>query len=485
LRNTIAAIAVWGLIATQSARSDTGPPAEAIRLSKVAEILSQDEALRERLLQSLDSLPNAWGLLGSKQRTRLRNFILDRNWTGIDHFPALTVGELRASVAVANAAASKYPGLTAKLEPPYVEVGPFAVTSGGDVDWQAPKSGSGKELLPPVKDLGYGLTMGDPPHPELWKWHGRSVRAAYLLNRLALNSQLDEAHRLRVHLGDRSADSPEGLIDALDHSGYELWIEDSRYFANFGHLHFKGRDVMMPFWLDTKISLPHSKETLLVPVSHAEEEIRIRGPQGNADVSFYFGIDGMTEFRTMDTLDQYWVGKNVAHEYRHAQAVEVARLLGAVLRKYATLQHEYSSMPFNGYYRFGVCQDGVAAIEFHMTGKESLFPITHDSDYFKGSGEVDRLFSKIPTDRGREKADWSRVLGSLPAKNLTDIRIPELASQLELVEAAEKQGREVRGWSWTGAALAIIVAAIVVYCRRKSARRANANSVLGPRCSGS
>jgi hypothetical protein len=468
LRNPIATTALCALIAAQGATCDTGAPANSVRLSKVAETLSSNEALREKLLGSLDSLPNGWGLLGEKQRTRLRNFILDRNWSGIDHFPALTVRELRASVTVANAASNKYSGLSSKLEPPYVEVGPFTIASGGDVDWQAPESGSEKEPPPPVKDLGYGLTMGDPPHPELWKWHAQSVRGAYLLNRLALNRQLDEAHRLRVHLGDGSADSPEALIALLDRSGYELWIEDSRYFANFGHLHFKGEDVMMPFWLDSRISLPHSKETLLVPVSHAEEEIRIRGPKGNADVSFYFGIDGMAEFRTMDTLDQYWVGKNVAHEYRHAQAVEVARLLAAVLEKYGTLHHTYPALPFNGYYPFGVCQDVVAAIETHMVGSTSLFPITHDPEYFEGSGEIDRLFSKIPTDRGHTKAPWSRVRGSLPAKNLADIQIPELRTNLELVAAAEAQGR---GWSWTTAALAIIVAAIVIFFRRRMLAR--------------
>ena len=44
-----------------------------------------------------------------------------------------------------------------------------------------------------------------------------------------------------------------------------------------------------------------------MPVSHAEYEWKIRGPKVNADVSWYFGIDGKSEFRTMDTLDQAWV----------------------------------------------------------------------------------------------------------------------------------------------------------------------------------
>lgn len=456
-------------------RGDTEVPAEAIPLSKVAETLSRDPALREKVLQSLDSLPNAWGLLGSKQRARLRNFILDRNWSAVDHFPALTVGELRASVSVANAAVNKYPGVTAKIEPPYVEVGEFKTEAAGDVDWQASEAESARQYAPPVKDLGYGLTMGDPPNPELWKWHAQSLRAAQLLNRLALNATLGQAARLRVRLGGKYADSPQGLIDLLRHSGYHVWVEDSRYFANFGHLHFNGEDVMMPFWLNTKIPLPNSKETLLTPVSHAEDEIRIRGPEGNADVSFYFGIDGMTEFRTMDTLDQYWVGKNVAHEYRGAQAVEVVRLLGTVLNTYVKLQHKYPGLPFNGYYRFGVCQDAVAAIELRMQGSTTLFPISHDPEYFRGSGEIDRLFARLPSDRGIKRPGWTRVRGSLPAQELADIRIPGLRHNLELVQVAEQQESVTRRWFGYGVPVAVLLAGFfLVLFRRRSRQQSKA-----------
>jgi hypothetical protein len=449
--------------------ADTGAPASAVRLSKVAETLSKDPALREKLLQSLDSLPNAWGLLGPQQRTRLRNYILDRNWSGIDHFPGMTVGELRMSVSAVNAAANKYPNMTAKIEPPFVEIGPFKTNSGSDVDWLASPEELNETYSSPIKDLGYGLTMGDPPHPELWKWHAQSLRAAYLFNRLSLNSKPRQAQKLRVRLNGQFADSPESLINLLQHSGYDLWIEDSRYFANFGHLHFNGEDVMMPFWLNTKIPLPNSKNTLLTPVSHAEYEIRMRGANGNADVSFYFGIDGMTEFRTMDTLDQYWVGKNVAHSYRDQDAREVARLLGQVLLKYAALQTKYPALPFNGYYRFGVCQDAVAAIEFRMQGRTTLFPITHDQEYFRGDDEIDQLFAKIPSDRGSKKPEWSRVRGSLPAKELADIYIPELRRDLELVSAAQQTEvveQRSMGVLIGAAALALLVGLLIYRARR-------------------
>ena len=451
-------------------RSDTGPPVPSIRLSQVIEQVSTDPAFRERLLRSLDNLPDAWGLLGPKQRTRLRDFILQRNWSGIDHFPALTVAQLRASVMAVNAAARGQASLTAPLPAPYVEVGPFRTDRGGEVDWQPSPAELRAPATAPVQSLGYGLTTGDPPHPELWQWHNRSVRAAWLFNRLALNASLPPDHALRVRIGTAIADSPSSLVALLAHSGYDLWIEDARYFANFGHLHFHGEDVMMPFWLNTKITIPHSHEQLLVPVSHAEEEFRMRGPEGNADVSFYFGIDGMTEFRTMDTLDQYWVGKNVAHTFRGAQAEEVARLLGEALTTYAALQRAHPALPFHGYYRFGVCQDVVAAVEYRMEGETTLFPITHDPQYFKSSGEIDRLFARLPDDRSGTPS-WKRVRGSLPARNFADLQIPELRQNLGLVAVSELKGSEVRDWSLGALAVAAVLSLSALFIARLRRRR--------------
>ena len=127
-------------------------------------------------------------------------------------------------------------------------------------------------------------------------------------------------------------------------TGHTVVVADARYFANFGHFHYKGQDVMMPFFVNSQIAIPGTKRifglsrSLLVPVSHAEYEWQIRGPKVNADVSWYFGIDGKAEFRTMDTLDQAWVLGRHAHEYRDAHAVEVTRLVGKMLIAYAAWQ---------------------------------------------------------------------------------------------------------------------------------------------------
>ncbi len=154
-----------------------------------------------------------------------------------------------------------------------------------------------------------------------------------------------------------------------------------------------------------------------MPVSHAEYEWRIRGPKINADISYYFGIDGKSEWRTMDTLDQAWVLKRAAHTYTGAQAIEVTRLTGLLTVAYMHQQQRHPDLPFGGYYTLGVCQDGVSAIEHHMTGRTTLFPNTADASLFDDprDAEVNTLIAAIPKDRNGAPPDAERIFGSLPA----------------------------------------------------------------------
>ncbi len=71
----------------------------------------------------------------------------------------------------------------------------------------------------------------------------------------------------------------EELMRWLMATGHTVMVADARYFANFGHFHYKGQDVMMPFWVNSQIAIPGTRRPLLVPVSHAEYEWEIRGPK--------------------------------------------------------------------------------------------------------------------------------------------------------------------------------------------------------------
>ena len=254
-------------------------------------------------------------------------------------------------------------------------------------------------------------------------------------------------------LGQHAAHTPEELVAALTATGHTVAIEDARYFANFGHLHYNGMDVMMPFWVNTQIAVPGTgglfrrPRPLLVPVSHAELEWHIRGPVIHADVSHYFGVDGKAEWRTMDTLDQAWVLKRSAHIYTGAQAVEVTRLAGLFTSAFMHQHGRYPTLPFGGYFTLGVCQDPVSAIERRMTRRSTLFPNTADSRLFNDPRdmEVNTLMAAVPKDRDGAEPPPERVFGSLPAEpgpgnNFAQITLPGLADDLASTYAAWGKG---------------------------------------------
>jgi hypothetical protein len=243
---------------------------------------------------------------------------------------------------------------------------------------------------------------------------------------------------------------------------------------------------MMPFYVNSQIAIPGTKRvfgpprSLLVPVSHAEYEWQIRGPKVNADVSWYFGIDGKAEFRTMDTLDQAWVLGRHAHEYREADAVEVTRLVGKMLIAYMHQHLRRPDLPFGGYYPLGVCQDSVAAIERKMTGHDTLFPNTADGALWDDprDAEINAMMIAIPKDRNGRVPAPERIFGSLPITNFQLITIPGLAADLEAVHAAWQDGSLERTRSWmekmtlrvVGAAVVVVLAGVVVWRRRRATK---------------
>ena len=153
----------------------------------------------------------------------------------------------------------------------------------------------------------------------------------------------------------------------------------------------------------------------------------------------------------MDQLDQAWVMNRHAHEYRGADAIEVTRLNAAMLPAYARLHEAHPTIPFGGYYAFGVCQDEVAAIELKMTGKATLFPNTADERFFTDprDAEINALIVRLPKDRDGTLTQIERIFGSLPVgtskAELATITIPGLGEDLIAVHDAWTAGK-LRRW---------------------------------------
>jgi len=441
----IAALASTGISLEQGSPDASG----AIRLSAVMQRISAQPDYAQRVQSLLGGQGNK-GFLTAGLMQDLRKLILGREWQRVDHFPSLTIGALNQSVKVAERAAGN-PASSAREYAP--DVGPYALGRNLTVDFnvRATKPTYDEDPDTAVKKLPYDLIMGDGPNPQLAPYHAESIRLAQVLNRLAQNPSDTGRGTLRVTVGKNAAIvTSDQLLQALSQEGESVTVDDARYFANFAHLHDRGQDVLAPFWIDTQIVVPEetvSGETasgqtrsLIVPVSHSEYELHIRGSKLNADVSFYFGIDGKAEFRTMDSQDQLWVMGGKAHTYTGEQAQTAIRMLSAALRVYQMAHVAHPDLAFGGYYTLGVCQDASAAVEQHMEGKTTLFPLTHDPAMFPAAAtqaaadrEFLKEFERLPTDRGNAAPEVSRVLGALPTADVDSIPIPELRADLALV----------------------------------------------------
>ena len=476
-------------------------PANTVMLSRMMRELSATPGFTEALLAELDKDGKKGpALVTPALLKRLRELILGKDWQGLDRFPGWTMQEINPAVRVAGrvvakdhdvaSLAARHPGApvngpATEQSNAFVDLGSYSLQKAETVSLDQPSTLPAFTTEGLVSELGAGVVRGDGPNPKLAPMHAESQRLAEVLNRLSLNA-LEGSGVVTAEIGGKTATSPETLVQALMATGHSVVVVDARYFANFGHFHYKGQDVMMPFFVNSQIAIPETKRffgtgrSLLVPVSHAEYEWQVRGPKVNADVSWYFGIDGKAEFRTMDTLDQAWVLGRHAHEYREADAVEVTRLAGKMSIAYVHQHLRRPDLPFGGYYPLGVCQDSVAAIERKMTGHDTLFPNTADGALWDDprDAEINEMMLAVPKDRNGSPPAAARIFGSLPTTDLQAITIPGLAADLEAVHAAWQNGSLERTRSWvetTTLRLAVLAAAValtgVVVWRRRRVRQ--------------
>ncbi len=487
-------------------------PPNTVRLSQMMRELSERPGFTEAMLAELDKGGKKGpALLTPSLIDNLRKRILGKDWEGLDRFPGWTMQAINPTVRVVGHVAGKsetaedmsavHPGAspTAAETNEHLDLGPYALDKRETISLEKPSDLPGFATDGIVSSLGAGVVRGDGPN-ELAPEHAASQRLAYVLNRLAANKR-DGAETFAVtrswaaigahpptdhpivYKADMTSRTPEDVIHDLQATGHEITVTDSRYFANFGHLHYNGQDVMMPFYVNAQIMVPGTKRPLLVPVSHAEYEWHIRGPHVNADVSYYFGVDGKSQWRTMDTLDQPWVMKRDAHIYLGSDVLEVTRLATALTLAYMRLHAAHPTLPFGGYYALGVCQDGVSAIEKKMTGKVTLFPNTADGSFFNDprDAEVNQLMRAIPKDRDGKAPEPERIFGSLPTEDLEGVSIPGLGADLVAVHNAWMDGSLARTRTWKRTAVEVVLfgmgALLLVDAVRRARHRTNKKNV--------
>jgi hypothetical protein len=440
---------------------ETPMPPNTVLLSQMMRELSAQPGFNAELLNALDPAHDGHGKKGPALLTpglldELRKRTLGQDWSGLDRFPGWdmrrithtvrVVGHVAGKDATLEADSAAHPGAAAPANArrQWLDVGALPLDQAQTISLDKPSTRPGFSTEGIVSDLGHGVTRGDGPN-ALAGGHAESQWLADVLNRLAANG-LEGSKAFAAEFSGRESRTPQDLLQELQSAGTDVTVLDARYFANFAHMHYKGADVMAPFWIDTGHAVPgaHGRH-LLVPVSHAELEWQIRGPRVNADVSWYFGVDGKAEWRVMDTLDQAWVLKRAAHTYTGEQAIEATRLAAVATVAYMHLHETHAELPFGGYFAFGVCQDSVSAIEKKLTGAITLYPNTADDSFFTDTRDVEfnAMMRAVPKDRDAVRADPARIFGSLPAApdadgHFSTVAIPGLAGDLNASYAAWK-----------------------------------------------
>ena len=477
-----------------------GPlPPNTILFSQMMRALSATPGFTDAMLSHVnDVAQNGPALMTPRLVRRLKRMMLGRDWQGMNRFPGWTMRALNPTAGIAermvrtrtngadgtveNAAKESTESLEETEK--WVDVATYPLKKEAAISLDEPST------LPPfstkdvMTDLGAGVTVRDGADPVRAPMHPESQRLVNVLNRVSLNG-MEGSAPATVTIGGKSSITPEALMQALMDTGHTVVVQDGRYFANFGHFRFHGQEVIMPFWLNMQVLVPGTIRPLLVPASHAEYEWEIRGPKINANVSWFFGVDGKAEFRTMDSLNQAWVLGRYAHEYRGADAIEVTRLIGKMTVAYAHQHIRRPELPFGGYYPLGVCQDAVAAIEKRMTGSVTLFPITADVSLFDDprDAEVNALMHATPNDREGGLPEPERIFGSLPTTNLNAVTIPGLAADLVAVHGAWESGSLVRTPSWVGklasqliwgSVLTLVFVGIALWWRKRMRKKATA-----------
>ena len=434
-------------------------PPNTVMLSQMMRELSAQPGFTELLLSYINKGEKNGAILTPELFDTFRKLVLGKDWSGLDRFPGWTIHRVTQTVHIGESLMSKSstPGAVSDR----VHLGPYALDKATTESLDTPSDRAGFSDAGLVNRLTDNVSNGDGADPKIAPMHAESARLAEVMNRLSLNGYQSTAP-FAASINGQIATSPQQLVQALVETGHQVTVADARYFANFGHFHYNGKDVEMPFFLDSQIDVPtdhwwQRSHRLLVPVAHAEYEWLVRGPKINADITFYFGIDGRAEFRTNDQLNQPWVMGRHAHEYTGADAVEVTRLTGNMLRAYAYLHAAHPQLPFGGYYTLGVCQDVVGAIEMRMTGKTTLFPNTAKTELFRDQpdAEITKLMDAVPKDTGGAPPAFERIFGSLPTTDMHAITVPGLREDLLRSQAALQRGELRHRYVLTGQALSI------------------------------
>ncbi len=248
--------------------------------------------------------------------------------------------------------------------------------------------------LEPLSPALPGLSRGGIPDPSVDDCSlARAQSFARVLNHIALDDGS------RVVNGQQSFVSVGEVFDGLVASGHTVWVEPRVHFADFLGLYYEGKSVIAPVWIDTGIRRV-SGANLLVPAPHAGLTFHVEGPLLQADIEFFMGTDGGTQFRAVSSVPRAeWQGKRALAHYDSSSDLATTR---ATLVQAARLRKKWQtqglSLPNWGYGVLGVCNDSVAVVQLLVEGRGAqLFPLAHAVPS-SVEDDIDAALVALPSD---------------------------------------------------------------------------------------
>ncbi len=290
-----------------------------------------------------------------------------------------------------------------------------------------------------LEHLGMGVYRGDVYDAAKVKRYPDSLRLAELLNRLSLNGTGWVTHQ------GTTVRSPAGLIRLLERQGHQIEAFDRRSIANFSGLYFKApgatqyREVVAPVWLDSGRPVPGKSHTLLVPATHSELVITVRGPLVNADLAFYLGIDHQATFRPTAWRRPSWTGSKTVRSFKGRDAIRAVAAAGWVRKNLTQLSADrrLDELQSKAYGQLDVCNDATALVEGRLGLEASHWPLVRLREVYRDAGGLTRVSDSLPYDTDPNVVpEIDRLIHSLPfAPGEVPDLFPTLASDVDALAA--------------------------------------------------
>ncbi len=347
------------MLETSCVAGCTRPSMTAVELVRMLQASGQISALQSVMTSQLVTLvpdPDQRAMLASQ----LTGFFRDASLSSTLRFPILPLrqlGSLRSALGLIPS------------QPPE----PTMVVDGDLMTLLGPCNAT-RAMPAPVHAALPNLGNGHFPNRSLTACQvAHSQKLAQILTSLASNNGSEVTYAGDVHT------TPRSLIEALIANGHTVEVRNERTYANFISFTWGDRDVVWPVWLDTGLDVGGA--ALAVPMGHSEHAWRISGPEVNARVMFYLGIDGAAFFPQTQTRPA-WTGELVSDGSMSTDSQGLSHVLDALDAASVYLQRirtEASTvaagLPADGYGFLGVCNDSNATIEYVTRGTITAFPL--------------------------------------------------------------------------------------------------------------